>query len=259
MELQTMYPAKLGSPQTLLAADLAADATSMVLNDVSILPIAPNIAVIGSDENCEIVSYSAIDSTTNTVSGLVRGLGGSTARIWSTGSVVARNATSLDHNRFKENIEALNSGKANTADLGDLAALDQADLTADVTGVLPVANGGTGQSSVDSTPTSGSAKMVTSGGVYTALAAKTPLATGVLRFTNQSTSVSSSSSTAFCTISNAAITTKHVVVDVTFSIPSAVTSNVTWSTDTAGKVTLSGINTDSNNKVAITLAIAGNL
>jgi hypothetical protein len=36
-------------------------------------------------------------------------------------------------------------------------------------GTLPVARGGTGQSSVDTTPTSNSSKMVTSGGVYNAL------------------------------------------------------------------------------------------
>lgn len=42
----------------------------------------------------------------------------------------------------------------------------------DTTGALPVANGGTGNTSVDTTPTSGSTKMVTSGGVYTALSGK---------------------------------------------------------------------------------------
>lgn len=39
-------------------------------------------------------------------------------------------------------------------------------------GTLPVARGGTGNTSVDTTPTSGSTKMVTSGGVYTALQKK---------------------------------------------------------------------------------------
>lgn len=39
-------------------------------------------------------------------------------------------------------------------------------------GTLAVARGGTGNTSVDTTPTSGSTKMVTSGGVYTALAGK---------------------------------------------------------------------------------------
>ena len=38
--------------------------------------------------------------------------------------------------------------------------------------VIPVANGGTGNSSVDTTPTQNSTKMVTSGGVYNALAGK---------------------------------------------------------------------------------------
>ena len=39
-------------------------------------------------------------------------------------------------------------------------------------GTLAVARGGTGQTSVDTTPTSGSKKMCTSGGIYTALAGK---------------------------------------------------------------------------------------
>lgn len=43
------------------------------------------------------------------------------------------------------------------------------DLTS---GVLSVERGGTGYSSVDTTPTNGSAKMVTSGGIYTALTNK---------------------------------------------------------------------------------------
>lgn len=39
-------------------------------------------------------------------------------------------------------------------------------------GTLAVARGGTGQTSVDTTPTSGSKKMCTSGGIYTALSGK---------------------------------------------------------------------------------------
>ena len=39
----------------------------------------------------------------------------------------------------------------------------------DFTGALPVSKGGTGNTSIDSAPTSGSTKMVTSGGVYEAL------------------------------------------------------------------------------------------
>ena len=46
------------------------------------------------------------------------------------------------------------------------------NITPGVTGVLGVSNGGTGNSSVDTEPTSGSTKMVTSGGLYTALGNK---------------------------------------------------------------------------------------
>lgn len=53
------------------------------------------------------------------------------------------------------------------------AAASHKHAATDITsGVLAVAQGGTGQSSVDNTPTADSAKMVTSGGVYTALAGK---------------------------------------------------------------------------------------
>lgn len=47
-----------------------------------------------------------------------------------------------------------------------------------VTGILPTTNGGTGHDSVDTTPTSGSTKMVTSGGVYDALDKKQNTITG---------------------------------------------------------------------------------
>ena len=49
-----------------------------------------------------------------------------------------------------------------------------------VSGILPVANGGTGASSVDSTPTASSTKMVTSGGVKSALDTKLNLSGGTM-------------------------------------------------------------------------------
>lgn len=56
------------------------------------------------------------------------------------------------------------------------AASSHKHSTSDITsGTLPVARGGTGNTTVDTTPTSGSTKMVTSGGIYTALAGKAAL------------------------------------------------------------------------------------
>ena len=110
-----MYPAKAGSPETILSMEITNDATSMVLEDVSVLPEAPNICVIGEEANAEIVGYTSISG--NTVGGLSRGLGGTTAQAWIAGSTVARNFTSFDHNTFKANIEALEAAKAEAANV----------------------------------------------------------------------------------------------------------------------------------------------
>ena len=110
MALSTMYKAKPNSPQTTLAQDITADATSMVVADPSVLPTAPNLCTIGDDENAEVVIYTTI--TGNVVSGLIRGSSGTTASVWTTGTVVARDFTSYDHDTFVDNITALNSDKA---------------------------------------------------------------------------------------------------------------------------------------------------
>ena len=60
---------------------------------------------------------------------MVRGLGGTIASVWDVDTIVARNITSFDHDRFKENIETLASEKADTSSLGDLAVQDTIDYT----------------------------------------------------------------------------------------------------------------------------------
>ena len=128
MAISTMYPAKAGSPKTTLAAELSAVATSMTLSDASVLPTAPNLAVLGNDSDAEVVSYTTI--TGNVVSGLIRGLGGTTASVWAIGTDVARNFTSFDHDRFISNIEELESNKLSSVSWGDIGGDidDQTDL-----------------------------------------------------------------------------------------------------------------------------------
>ena len=110
MALSTMYPAQPNSPQTTLAADITAADTSMTVLDATVLPAAPNLCTIGDDENAEVVSYTTI--TGNVVSGLVRGQSGTVASVWTTGTPVARDFTSYDHDTFIGNINDLDTNKA---------------------------------------------------------------------------------------------------------------------------------------------------
>ena len=64
------------------------------------------------------------------------------------------------------------SGSSSGTNTGDQTNIS--GTAANVTGIVDVANGGTGNTSVDTTPTASSTKMVTSGGVYTALGSYTP-------------------------------------------------------------------------------------
>lgn len=145
MALSTMYPGKNNSPKTTLTADISASATSVTVADASVLPDGPNIAVIGSATDAEVILYTSI--TNNTLNGVTRGVGGTTAKVWAEETVVARNFTMYDYETLRGNITDLDTRKANTADLGSLAAKSSADLTSDVSGALPVANGGTGATS----------------------------------------------------------------------------------------------------------------
>ena len=127
MAISTMYPAKAGSPKTVLAIQISASATQITVADANVLPSAPNICVLGSDSNAEIVSYSAKNG--NVLTGVVRGLGGTVASVWDVDTIVARNFTSFDHDRFKENIEALANEKVNATALGDLAYFSAIDYS----------------------------------------------------------------------------------------------------------------------------------
>ena len=69
------------------------------------------------------------------------------------------------------------------------------NITPGVTGILPVANGGTGNSSVDTVPTANSTKMVTSGGVASALAGKQDKLTPGTNITISGTTISAKDTT----------------------------------------------------------------
>lgn len=225
MAISTMYPAKAGSPKTELAADLTAAATSMTLSDASALPPAPNLAVLGDDSSAEVVSYTAI--TGNVVSGLIRGLGGTTASLWPSGTDVARNYTSFDHDRFIDNIQALENTKISGVAWGDVGGTlsNQTDLQSAL-------NAKQNTLTFDSAPTSGSNNPVTSGGLYTAFEKE------IMYFNNQP--VSAATNAEIMRIADSRIDANTVVLECVFNDPKNITTSVAWNSEEAGKMKFTG-------------------
>lgn len=217
MALSTMYKAKPNSPQTTLAADISAADTSMTVADATVLPTAPNLCTIGDDENAEVVIYTTI--TGNVVSGLIRGASGTTASVWTAGTVVARDFTSYDHDTFIDNINDLNSNKLDSVNWGDIGGTlaDQSDLN-------------------------------------TALGNKADLATEIMYFYQQT--VNAASNAEMFRITNANVTTDTVVLECTFAAPANITSNVSW-TSYSGYIAFTGTCT-AGTTANVTLGKKGN-
>lgn len=80
-----------------------------------------------------------------------------------------------DSTKLSDKISSMDTAIAGKQPAGSYAAASHNHSAANITsGTLAVARGGTGQTSIDTTPTSGSKKMCTSGGIFTALKDKAP-------------------------------------------------------------------------------------
>lgn len=176
----TMYAGKTNSPKTALANDISANDNSIMLADSSVLPDAPNLAVIGTTSDAEVIVYSGMSG--NRLTGVLRGQGGTTAQAWVKDTAVARNFTIIDYDNVCANIRDLESRKRNLA--------DKIDASSQLAGVVPVANGGTGSMSVAGIKTLlGLAAMA-----YKALVDLTSDVTGILPLANGGTGLSASPS-----------------------------------------------------------------
>lgn len=108
--MQTMYPAQPNSPAAELATAIDATQTTIEVTDGSKLPDAPNIAVIGTEEDAETIKYETKNG--NTLENVTRGLQG-TAKAWGAGEVIARNFTAYDYDALRTNIETHTSDTSN--------------------------------------------------------------------------------------------------------------------------------------------------
>ena len=113
-------------------------------------------------------------ATTATKLSNTSAVGGVTVPVYFTASGVPAVCTSISLNAATAT--ALATARTIQVALGSTSSASfngTANITPGVSGTLAVANGGTGNTSVDTSPVSGSTKMVTSGGLFTAFSNKT--------------------------------------------------------------------------------------
>lgn len=108
-----MYDSIPYSPTTILTQDIGPADTVIYIADASVLPDAPNIATIGTDENAETIQYAV--KADGLLSGCMRSVEG-TAQTWLANEVIARNFTALDYEALKDNITGLDTSKQEKGD-----------------------------------------------------------------------------------------------------------------------------------------------
>ena len=109
MILKEMYPGMDNSPDTKLTASIGPTDTVISVENVGVFPDGPNYAVIGNDNDAELIKYAV--KTTNSLSGCTRGFGALPAKAWQSGEPIARNITNTDLMNLIENILNLDIGK----------------------------------------------------------------------------------------------------------------------------------------------------
>lgn len=102
--LLTMYPPQNNSPYTTLEAAIGAGETSVTVADASVLPEAPNLLTIGTEENAEVVLMTAKTGNILTVQ---RGVYGTTAGEWGKDERIYRAITAKDLGDLQDNVKAL--------------------------------------------------------------------------------------------------------------------------------------------------------
>ncbi len=114
MAWQTMYPGIANSIETTLVGAITADSTTIYVLDATNIPAAPTLLVIGgAAPTAETVLVTVKNGTTLTVQ---RGFEGA-AKSWDAGTVIARNFTNYDYSALINNIDQLDTDKADAADI----------------------------------------------------------------------------------------------------------------------------------------------
>lgn len=134
-----MYEPQNNGPHTLLDATINDSQTSITVADATILPAAPNVLTIGTEEDAELV---LVESKTGNILTVQRGFNGTTPKAWDAETWIYRAITAQDIQELQKRAGYIVYDL--TAD--ELTAMDtaaRAALYADGARVLKVTNGET--------------------------------------------------------------------------------------------------------------------
>jgi len=115
MDLKTMYSAAVNSKATVTMGVLDISTTTVEVLDGTVLPEAPNLLVLGTDNTAETVRMTAKDGNTLTIERAFQGI----AKSWPAGTQIARNLTAYDIDTLRENMETVNDQASETAALAN--------------------------------------------------------------------------------------------------------------------------------------------
>lgn len=124
--MKEMYKGKVNSPETLLSEQITAAKTDIKVEDASVLPTGPNLAVIGIGVDAETIKYSGINN--NILVGCTRGFQG-TAKVWDANTPIARNLTEYDIGSIQENVNELDNVKLDADSKLDTNKVDFVEAT----------------------------------------------------------------------------------------------------------------------------------
>lgn len=110
MAMQTMYPPQNNGPRTQLTAAINAAATSITVEDASVLPATPNILSLGGGDDTELVKCVAITGNILTVE---RGFNETTPKAWDIDTYIYRGIQAQDVSALQANVAEVD-GKADS-------------------------------------------------------------------------------------------------------------------------------------------------
>lgn len=139
MDLIELYPAAVNSKVTVTLGVMNADSTIVEVLDGSVLPEAPNLLVLGTDQTAETVRMTAKEGNKLTIERAVQG----DAIAWPAGTQVARNFTAKDWNDMIANIATIVAKVMGLSAADVHARPDTWMPTASDVGALPIAGNGT--------------------------------------------------------------------------------------------------------------------